>query len=197
MRRFSDHGAMIDGPEHAPLAPLVWMDLEMSGLDPRRERILEIATIVTDSELNVVAEGPEIVVHQPDALLAAMDEWNTTHHRDSGLTERVRASTVGEAEAEERTLAFLRRHCAEGEAVLAGNSIWQDRRFLVEGMPRLLAFLHYRMVDVSSVKELVRRWYPAVLEAAPRKVGAHRALDDVRESIEELRHYRAHAFRAP
>lgn len=188
---------MTDAPEHAQQAPLVWMDLEMSGLDPRRERILEIATIVTDSELNVVAEGPEIVVHQSDELLAAMDEWNTSHHRDSGLTERVRASTVSEAEAEERTLAFLRLHCAEGEGVLAGNSIWQDRRFLVRGMPRLLAFLHYRMVDVSSVKELVRRWYPAVLEAAPPKVGAHRALDDVRESIEELRYYRAQVFRVP
>ena len=185
---------MSDATEHAHL---VWIDLEMTGLDPKRERIIEIATIVTDSDLNPIADGPELVVHQSDELLAAMDAWNTSHHGESGLTERVRASTVGESEAERATLAFLAEHCAQGESILAGNSIWQDRRFLAEYMPGILDFLHYRLVDVSSVKELVRRWRPEVLAEAPKKAGAHRALDDIRESIEELRYYRAQVFRAP
>lgn len=176
---------------------LVWMDLEMSGLDAQVERILELAVLVTDADLNIVAEGPELVVHQPDELLERMDEWNTSHHAKSGLTERVRASTVDEEAAEAFVLAFLEEECVLGETPLAGNSVWQDRRFLARYMPRIDAFLHYRIVDVSSVKELARRWYPAAFDAAPAKRGAHRALDDIRESIEELRYYREHVFRAP
>lgn len=176
---------------------LVWMDLEMSGLDAQVERILELAVLVTDADLNIVAEGPELVVHQPDELLERMDEWNTSHHAKSGLTERVRASTVDEEAAEAFVLAFLEEECVVGETPLAGNSVWQDRRFLARYMPRIDAFLHYRIVDVSSVKELARRWYPTAFDAAPAKRGAHRALDDIRESIEELRYYREHVFRAP
>jgi len=186
-----------DVSDAIPPPRLVWVDLEMTGLDPRKERIIEVATIVTDSELNVVAEGPEIVVHQPEEILAAMDRWNTEHHTGSGLLAKVRSSTVDEAEAEERTLAFLAQHCEPGTSPLAGNSVWHDRRFLVEYMPRIDSFLHYRTVDVSSVKELARRWFPDAFAGAPRKAGSHRALDDVRESIVELRYYREHVFRSP
>jgi len=174
--------------------PIVWMDLEMSGLDPEVERILELAVLVTNSDLEVVAEGPELVIHQPDALLDAMDEWNTSHHGASGLTERVRRSTVTERDAEEQVLAFLAQHCEPRTAPLAGNSIWQDRRFLGRYMPQLEGYLHHRIIDVSSVKELAYRWNPRVLECAPRKRESHRALDDVVESIEELRHYRSAFF---
>lgn len=171
---------------------LVWIDMEMSGLEPERDRILEIATIVTDAELNVVAEGPELVVHQPDAVLDAMDDWNREHHGASGLTERVRASTVSLEEAEAQTLAFLREHVLERRSPLAGNSVHQDKRFLSRWMPAVDAWLHYRIVDVSTLKELARRWAPQVVESAPEKKGAHRALEDIRESIVELRHYREH-----
>lgn len=181
-------------PMPADTDRLVWIDLEMSGLDPNRERILEIATIVTDGQLTVLGEGPELVVHQPDALLAQMDDWNTRHHGDSGLTERVRASTVTEDEAASRTLAFLREHVPEGAAPLAGSSVHQDRLFLARYMPALERFLHYRNVDVSTVKELVRRWSPKAFEARPRKKSSHRALDDIRESIDELRYYRSAVF---
>lgn len=175
---------------------LVWMDMEMSGLDPTRERILEMATLVTDGELRVVAEGPELVIHQPDEVLAAMDAWNTEHHAASGLTARVRASNVDETEAEARTLAFLREAgVPERGAPLAGNSIHQDRLFLARYMPRLEAHLHYRNVDVSTVKELVRRWMPSVFAERPKKRATHRALDDIKESLEELRYYRERAFR--
>ncbi|MEM7167741.1 MAG: oligoribonuclease [Planctomycetota bacterium] len=176
---------------------LVWMDLEMSGLDPARERILEIATLITDADLEIVAEGPELIVHQDDALLAAMDEWNRQHHGDSGLTERVRASQTSEQDAQQQTLDFVRAHVGEREAPLAGNSIHQDRRFLSAYMPQLEAYLHYRNVDVSTVKELVRRWYPQTFASVPPKSRSHRALDDIRESIEELRHYRRTVFVAP
>jgi oligoribonuclease len=176
---------------------IVWMDLEMTGLDSERERIIEIAVLVTDSDLNVVAEGPELVVHQSNELLDGMDEWNTSHHGESGLTERVRASTLSEEDAQTLVLEFLEKECVQGKAPLAGNSIWQDRRFLARYMKRIDAFLHYRIIDVSSVKELARRWYPDSLAGAPAKRGAHRALDDVLESIEELRFYREHVFRAP
>jgi oligoribonuclease len=174
---------------------LLWIDLEMSGLDVERERILEAVALLTDGELEVVAEGPRLVVHQDDALLAAMDEWNREHHGASGLTEAVRASTLSEVEAEEQLLAFVREHCEPGTTPLAGNSIHHDRVFLRRYMPRLEAFVHYRNVDVSTVKELVRRWHPEVLERAPAKVGAHRALEDIRESIDELRYYRRAVFR--
>lgn len=174
---------------------IVWMDLEMSGLDVERERILEVAVLLTDWELEVVAEGPELVVHQDDALLAGMDAWNTEHHGASGLTERIRSSTIDERQAEERVLAFLREHVAPRTAPLAGNSVWQDRRFLARYWPRVDAWLHYRIVDVSTVKELVRHWHPEVAAGAPAKKDAHRALDDIRESIAELAYYRARALR--
>ncbi|MBZ0116247.1 MAG: oligoribonuclease [Sandaracinaceae bacterium] len=174
---------------------LVWIDMEMSGLDPERERILEIATIVTDGQLNVLAEGPEIVIHQPDELLGAMDEWNTKHHGASGLVDRVRASRVDEAAAETMTLELIGAHVPARSAPLAGNSIHQDRLFLAKYMPRLTAHLHYRNVDVSTVKELVKRWYPEAFEKRPTKRAAHRALDDIRESIDELRYYRKAVFR--
>ena len=174
---------------------LVWMDLEMTGLDPARERIIEMATLITDGELNLVAEGPELVVHQSDELLAAMDDWNQSHHGASGLIDRVRASTVTEADALAQTLDFLKEHCEPKTAPLCGNSIHQDRRFLRAYMTELDDFLHYRIVDVSSIKELARRWFPAIIEAAPPKTETHRALGDIQESIEELRYYRRAVFR--
>lgn len=167
----------------------------MTGLDPARERIIEIAVLVTDGQLELVAEGPNLVIHQSDELLGQMDEWNQSHHGASGLIDRVRASTVTEAEAEAAVLAFLCAHCPERTAPLAGNSIHQDRRFLRRYMPRVDAHLHYRNVDVSTVKELARRWYPEVAAAAPDKASTHRAMDDIRESIAELRYYRANVFR--
>lgn len=176
-------------------APLVWMDLEMSGLDPDHCAILEIATIITDAELGIIAEGPDLVIHQSDAVLDAMDEWCTQHHGDSGLTAAVKASTVSLVDAEAQTLAFIAQHCGPRQAPLCGNTIWQDRRFLVRHMPTLEAHLHYRLVDVSTIKELARRWYPKL--EAPKKAESHRALDDIRESIAELRFYREHLFVAP
>ena len=174
---------------------LIWMDLEMSGLDPERERIIEIAVIVTDAELEPIAEGPDLVLHQSDALLEAMDAWNKEHHAASGLIERVRASELDEAAAEAEVLAFLREHTDPRSAPLAGNSIHQDRRFLYRYMPELEAHCHYRNVDVSTIKELAIRWYPEAHDARPAKKGAHRALDDIRESLEELRYYRGAVFR--
>lgn len=173
---------------------LVWMDMEMSGLDPDRDVILEVATLITDANLEVVAEGPVIAVHQPDAVLEAMDDWNREHHGASGLTARVRASRLSVADAEAQTLAFVRQHCSDRSSPLCGNSIHQDRRFLARYMPTLDAALHYRNIDVSTVKELVRRWYPNG-PTPPEKRHAHLALDDIRESITELRFYREHVFR--
>jgi oligoribonuclease len=173
---------------------LVWMDMEMSGLDPDRNVILEIATLITDAGLEVVAEGPVLAVHQPDAVLDAMDDWNREHHGASGLTARVRASQVSVADAEGQTLAFVRQHCTDRSSPLCGNSIHQDRRFLARYMPTLDGALHYRNIDVSTVKELVRRWYPNG-PPPPEKRHAHLALDDIRESITELRFYRQHVFR--
>jgi len=175
---------------------MVWIDLEMTGLDPQECTILEIATIVTDSHLTVIATGPNLAIHQPDEILDGMDEWNTSHHGASGLTERVRASDVDMADAEEQTLAFIRKHVDPNVAPLCGNSISQDRRFLRAYMPRLEQYLHYRNVDVSSIKELVKRWYPADMRA-PSKQAAHLALEDIRESIEELRYYRDAIFVDP
>ena len=174
---------------------LVWMDMEMTGLEPERERIIEMATIITDGDLNIIAEGPELVVHQDDAVLAAMDEWNRTHHGGSGLTARVKTSTIDDKEAEAQTLAFINAHVsAKTRPVLAGNSIHQDRRFIHAYMPALDARLHYRMVDVSTIKELGRRWFPNRLTQRPVKKESHRALDDVRESIAELAFYRRGIF---
>ena len=172
---------------------LVWMDLEMSGLDPNVDTILEIATIVTDGDLNILAEGPNIVVHQPDIILDGMDEWCTKHHGDSGLTEKVRASKILMAEAEQTTLDFIRKYVPERTSPLCGNSVHQDRRFLYRYMPDLENFLHYRNLDVSTIKELVRRWYPGT--EAPIKTAEHLALADIRESISELRYYRKNIFR--
>jgi oligoribonuclease len=174
---------------------IVWIDMEMSGLDPDRDRILEMATIVTDGQLVVVAEGPEFVIHQPASVLDAMDEWNQKHHAASGLLDRVRRSTVREAQAEEETLRFLMPFMEARTAPLAGNSIHQDRRFIARHMGRLDHFLHYRMIDVSSIKELAKRWYPHEYKRIPGKKNTHRALDDIRESIDELRWWRRNVFR--
>ncbi len=170
---------------------LIWIDLEMTGLDPERERIIEIASIVTDSELNTIAEGPVIAVHQPDELLDAMDEWCTKTHGATGLTQRVKESRVSEREAEMETLRFLEQYVDKGASPICGNSIGQDRRFLVKYMPELEAFFHYRNLDVSSLKELARRWKPDILGGFSKK-NVHLALDDIRESIEELKYYREH-----
>ncbi|WP_297791697.1 oligoribonuclease [uncultured Marinobacter sp.] len=173
---------------------LVWIDLEMTGLDPEKERIIEMATIVTDSELKVVAEGPVIAIHQSDSLLDAMDEWCTKTHGENGLTQRVKDSKVSEREAELETLEFLKQYLEPGKSPLCGNSIGQDRRFLVKYMPELEGFFHYRNLDVSTIKELARRWRPDVL-AGVKKQGSHLALDDIRDSINELRHYRETFFK--
>lgn len=175
-------------------AHLVWMDMEMTGLDPEKERIIEIATIVTDGDLNVVAEGPVLAVRQSETLLAAMDDWNQRHHAASGLLDRVRGEGVSEREAEAATLAFLERHVEKKRSPLCGNTIWQDRRFLARYMPTLEDYLHYRMVDVSSIKELVRRWRPDLMAGFVKK-NEHTALADIRESIDELRYYREHFLR--
>lgn len=177
---------------------LVWMDLEMTGLDPERHVIVEIATIVTDDELNVVAEGPDLVIHQGDAAMAEMDDFVRDMHTKSGLLEAIAASTVTLEEAGAQTLAFIREHVPEARTVpLCGNSIGTDRRFLARYLVDIEEHLHYRSVDVSTIKELARRWYPGVLSSLPRKATSHRALDDIRESIEELRHYRQHVFLPP
>jgi len=171
---------------------LVWIDMEMSGLDPEICRPLEIATIVTDNQLNVLAEGPNLVIHQSDALLAGMDAWNTEHHTKSGLVDSVRSAKTSEAEAEAMTLSFVEAWTEPGRSPLCGNSVSQDRRFLRRYMPRLDAHFHYRNIDISTLKELARRWYNV---EPPLKDSNHRALDDIRESIEELRFYRAALFR--
>lgn len=179
-------------PSPSP-SPLVWMDLEMTGLDPERDGIIEIATLVTDGDLNILAEGPELVVHQSPSRFETMDDWNKEHHTKSGLWAKVVASEVSLEEAERQTLAFVKAYTGTKASPLCGNSIWQDRRFLVRYMPLLDAYLHYRLVDVSSVKELAARWYPELKYA--KKKGAHRALDDIRESVDELRFYRHALFR--
>ncbi len=172
---------------------LVWIDMEMTGLDPETCKVLEIATIVTDAQLNVLAEGPVIAVHQPDSLLDTMDEWCTRVHGESGLTARCRASTVTEAQAAAQTIAFLSDYVDAGKSPLCGNTIGQDRRFMVTYMPELEAYFHYRNIDVSTIKELARRWKPEILEGFTKK-GVHLALDDIRESIEEMKYYRQYVF---
>ena len=170
---------------------LIWIDLEMTGLKPESDRIIEIATIVTDKDLNIVAEGPVLAVHQADEVLAGMDEWNTRTHGATGLTERVKASTLTEAEAERQTLDFLKQYVAKNKSPMCGNSICQDRRFLARHMPELEAWFHYRNLDVSTLKEIALRWRPQVLAGFTKK-NTHKALDDIRESIEELKYYREH-----
>jgi oligoribonuclease len=174
---------------------LVWLDMEMTGLDPAKERIIEVATILTDGQLVEIAVGPDLVIHQSDEVLGAMDDWNKKHHGGSGLVERVKASTVTDGDAEAQTLEFIKAHCGpKDRPVLAGNSIHQDRRFIRRYMPALDTRLHYRMVDVSTVKELARRWFPQLVAKIPPKKETHRALDDIRESIDELRWYRQHVY---
>lgn len=175
---------------------LIWIDLEMTGLDTQNDVIIEIATIVTDAKLNILAEGPVMAIHQPDAVLAGMDEWNTKQHGQSGLTERVRNSAINEAEAQQRTIEFLRQYVPAKASPMCGNSICQDRRFLARCMPELEAYFHYRNLDVSSLKELARRWSPAVYSGF-QKQGTHLALDDIRDSIRELIYYREHFIRLP
>jgi len=172
---------------------LIWIDLEMTGLDPEENVIIEIATIVTDNDLNIIAEGPNLTIFQPEDELEKMDEWNVTHHTANGLIESVRQSDVSTATAEIRTLEFLREHCEAGKSLLCGNTIGQDRRFLRTHMPELQEFCHYRSIDVSSVKEISKRWYPN--EKGFNKPSGHRALDDIKGSIRELSHYRQSIFK--
>ena len=173
---------------------LVWLDLEMTGLDPKKCTILEIGAIVTDSELNLIEEGPMLVIHHSEKRLASMEAWSKYHHRKSGLTQSCRESKFSMKKAEETVLKFIRSHCHIKTAPLCGNTIWQDRRFLVKYMPTLESYLHYRTIDVSSVKELAQRWYPADYKMPREKNQTHRVMDDIHESIEELRFYRKKMF---
>ena len=174
---------------------LVWVDMEMTGLDPDRDRVIEIAAIVTDPNLNVLAEGPVFVIHQPDEVLDGMDAWNKGTHGRSGLIERVKASTITEEQASAEMVAFLKQFVPAGKSPMCGNSICQDRRFMARHMPTLEAFFHYRNVDVSTLKELCRRWRPELI-AGFKKHQLHTALADIRESVEELRYYRQHFINA-
>ncbi len=170
---------------------LIWVDLEMTGLEPDEDVVIEIATIVTDSDLNTLAEGPVIAIHQSDARLDGMDEWNTTHHNSSGLVDRVKASNYDEDRATDETLEFLRQWVPENSSPMCGNTICQDRRFMARHLPRLEVYFHYRNLDVSTLKILMQRWRPE-LESGFRKTATHLALDDIRESIDEMRYYREH-----
>ncbi|MBN9286619.1 MAG: oligoribonuclease [Gammaproteobacteria bacterium 39-13] len=176
------------------LLRLIWIDLEMTGLDTQNDQIIEIATLVTDTNLNIIAEGPNLAIHQPDDVLLKMDEWNTKQHGKSGLTERVKKSTVSCSDAERQTLAFLQQHVAPRTSPMCGNTVCQDRRFLSRLMPTLEAYFHYRHLDVSTVKELARYWAPQVFKGLSKE-SRHLALEDIKESIEELRYYRDHFFK--
>lgn len=173
---------------------LIWIDLEMTGLIPETDLIIEIATVITDKNLNILAQGPVLAVHQSDAALAAMDEWNQTHHGQSGLIDRVKASVISDAEAERQTIEFLQQWVPANTSPMCGNSIGQDRRFLYRYMPQLEAYFHYRNLDVSTVKELAARWAPQVKDSFTKQT-AHQALEDIIESIDELKHYRQHFFK--
>jgi oligoribonuclease len=175
---------------------LIWIDLEMTGLDTQNDVIIEIATIVTDSALNILAEGPMLAIHQSDEIMAGMDQWNTKQHGGSGLTERVKNSTINEAEAERQTIAFLEQYVPKGKSPMCGNSICQDRRFMARCMPKLEDFFHYRNLDVSTLKELAKRWAPGVAKGFA-KDSSHLAMDDIRDSINELKHYREHFIKLP
>jgi oligoribonuclease len=175
---------------------LIWIDLEMTGLNVEQDRIIEIATIVTDSSLNVLAEGPVFAIHQSDEQLAQMDDWNTKQHHESGLVACVKHSQTNEQMAQQATLEFLRAHVPIGKSPMCGNSVWQDRRFLARYMPELEQYFHYRLIDVSTLKELARRWAPSVYNGLPQKNPLHRAPDDTRDSIAELRYYRDHLFKS-
>lgn len=171
---------------------LIWIDLEMTGLDPETQVIVEVASIVTDGQLNIVAQGPDIAINHPEHILSSMEEWSREHHQASGLLDRVKVSSLNCRRAEEETLDFVSRYCEKGKSPLCGNSVWQDRRFLIKYMPRLEAFLHYRNIDVSSVKELVKNWYPSLPSFKKQK--AHLAMSDIEESIKELKYYRENVF---
>ena len=173
---------------------LIWIDLEMTGLDPQQDQIIEIATVVTNNELEILAQGPVIAIHQPISVMNTMDDWNTQHHGDSGLSARVAASSINLRESEAETLSFLRGYVAEGKSPMCGNSICQDRRFMARLMPELEAFFHYRNLDVSTLKELANRWKPEATEGFVKKA-AHLALEDILESIDELKHYRTHLLK--
>lgn len=173
---------------------LVWVDMEMTGLDPEKERIIELAAVVTEPDLTVVAESPVLVVHQPDEILQAMDKWNQSTHGKSGLIDKVKASALTEAQAQAQMLAFLSEHVPAGKSPLCGNSVSQDRRFMYRYMPALEQFFHYRTIDVSTLKELARRWRPALLKGFEKR-SKHQALADIYESIDELRYYREHFIR--
>lgn len=173
---------------------LIWIDLEMTGLNPEIDVILEIATIITDNNLNILDQGPSLIIHQPESALALMDQWVRNVHSKSGLTDAVQKSSVTLQDAEEQTLEFISQYCQPQTGTLAGNSVWQDRNFLIKYMPNLTNYLHYRLVDVSSIKEVVQRWYPGNPNAKFKKPDNHRALQDIQESIKELAHYRKHFF---
>ncbi len=192
-RKFFCRGMVV--AKNDVLGNLVWLDLEMTGLVIATDVILEIATVITDGNLNVIAEGPSFIIHQPEEQLAAMGKWCQDHHGKTGLTEAVRQSTVTLQRAQEETFDFIAQHCAPNTGVLAGNSVWQDRVFLDKYMPSISSYLHYRIIDVTSVKEIVRRWYPEDKKTEYQKSDRHRALSDVYESIAELKHFRINFFR--
>jgi oligoribonuclease len=189
----------LESPAAAPLRPnefnLVWVDMEMTGLDPDKDRIIEVAVVVTDSNLNILGEGPVFAIHQPNEILDGMDAWNKGTHGRSGLIDRIKASTVTEAEAEAALIEFLKKYVPSGKSPMCGNTICQDRRFMVRGMPKLEAFFHYRNLDVSTLKELCKRWKPELANGF-KKHQKHTALADIIESIEELRYYREHFIKA-
>ncbi|KAJ3588842.1 hypothetical protein NHX12_009696 [Muraenolepis orangiensis] len=176
---------------------MVWVDLEMTGLDLEKDQIIEMACIITDSELNVLAEGPNLIINQPDELLDGMDDWCKEHHGESGLTQAVKDSKISLQQAEYEFLSFVRQHTPPGQCPLAGNSVHADKKFLDKFMAQFMYHLHYRIIDVSTIKELCRRWFPEEYKLAPHKKASHRALDDIQESIRELRFYRANVFRSP
>ena len=173
---------------------LVWIDLEMTGLDPENDVILEIACVITDGKLNIIEQGPSFVINQPEKKLDAMGQWCQEHHAKTGLTEAVRSSNIAIAQAQTETLAFIKKHCTSEKGLLAGNSVWQDRAFMRRYMPRIIEFLHYRLIDVTTIKELVARWYPEDEHAEYVKKDIHRAQEDVYESIAELKHYKKYFF---